>query len=307
MGYKNFLCYLFLTIFCLSNCQKKEKQSFLPDSDINKISAIVVKKHTPLLITPDASNILTIDSPIIVINKNMKDKKDAYSLKYSFDINEDIDFSTLRFALNKHLSTNIAINGQTIYPIPSSHFLNEDYLLYEIGQYSLRGHNYCIVCPKKEPIVTNQTGYVLGSFSLYPTDKGFKIHQPIPLQIGNWVKQGMPFYHETVTYSKIYTFLNKQSHYFLLLSKWSGSSAEIYINNQSIGEIEKESSKIDISKYITIGENSIDIKISGYPCNVTGPFYLPDSIKQIPLSGYQYEFMPSGLFADFYIEEYKPS
>ena len=77
--------------------------------------------------------------------------------------------------------------------------------------------------------------------------------------------------------------------WYLLIKSWQGQW--------------NEERKLDISRFLISGENKIDVKIGGMRDNTIGPFYLQDTLSQIPPSGYCYKFLPSGLYDDFSIVE----
>ena len=304
-------------LFCFCSCKEKViKDKELADSIDFIDSAKIVTSQTPMLITPDASNILPIDFVSVKlndevhqgisvsgINKILKDFTGTFQVIYPFEVKENIDFSTLKCALNIDTVCDVRINRKLALPIPSSCFINEQYHLYEIGKHAVYGRNEIVVSFQNKKQMKEQLAFILGVFSVWPATMGFQIFQPGILSTGSWEKQGMPFYSDAVTYSKIYTFGNDKSAGTLYLPEWHGASAMVFVNKELVGTVGKDERKLDISRFLLSGENKVDVKILGMRENTTGPFYLQDTLSQIPPSGYCYKFLPSGLYDDFSIGE----
>lgn len=311
---KILLAYIGL-LFCFYSCKEKElKDKGYADSIALVDSVKTIASQTSMLVTPDASNILPIDFvsvevenklyqgiSIFTIHELLKHFAGNFQVIYPFEVKENIDFSTLKCALNVDTVCEVRINRQLVLPIPSSCFINEDYHLYEIGKHTICGKNEIIVSYQSKRQMKAQMAFILGVFSVRPTNSGFHILQPEPLQTGSWEKQGMSFYSDAVTYSKIYIFGKEKSAGVLYLPEWNGTSAMVFVNKELVGIVGKDEHKLDISRFLQNGENKVDVRILGMKENTTGPFYLLDTLLQIPPSGYSYKFLPSGLYGDFTI------
>lgn len=168
-------------------------------------------------------------------------------------------------------------------PIPVTQFLNgQDYALYEIGPFCRKGINKVKIQLKPAAQECFLSTYVTGSFSLQEKDNEYRIYQPFPLAIGDWTEQGMPFYGESVTYSKIYSFGKQEPATYLYFSNWNGSRAETYINHKQIASDTLQKQSFRINDFIQPGENRIDIKIFGDTVSLTGTsLTTEDKLKEI--------------------------
>lgn len=312
--YKILLAHIII-LSCFFGCKEKYKEKNFAFDKLSD-SVRVVASQTSVLITPDALNVLPIDFvtirteaktycdvPVYEIDKTLGENPDVFYVIYPFEVKENIDFSTLKCALNIDMACEVRINQKRVFPIPSGCFINENYLLYEIGKHTFCGRNEVSVSFQSKNQVRDQLAFILGVFSVQPATKGFRILQPALLHTGNWSEQGMPFYHDAVTYSKIYVFGEDRPMGILCLPEWDGSSAMVFVNKELAGTVGNEERKLDISRFLISGENKIDVKIWGMRDNTIGPFYLQDTLSQIPPSGYCYKFLPSGLYDDFSIVE----
>lgn len=314
--YKILLAYIGI-LFCFYSCKEKVlKDKGYPDSIVPVDSVKTVASQSSMLITPDASNILPVDFvsvevenklhqgiSIFRIHELLRNFAGNFQVIYPFEVKENIDFSTLKCALDVDTVCEVRINRQLVLPIPSSCFINEDYHLYEIGKHTICGKNEIVVSYQSKRQMKEQMAFILGVFSVRPAISGFHILQPEMLQTGSWEKQGMSFYSDAVTYSKIYIFGKDKSAGVLYLPEWHGTSAMVFVNKELAGIIGQDERKLNISRFLLSGENKVDVKILGIKENTTGPFYLQDTLSQIPPSGYSYKFLPSGLYGDFTIGE----
>lgn len=242
--------------------------------------ASVLTEYTPLLITPDASNVLAICFASTQTNKG--------EMSYVFTIDEDIDFSTLRMAVHSDTGTDNRINGHRVTPIPASFFTDANYPLYEIGPYTNKGENTISLHGKANTERRPHPVYVIGSFRLKPVEHGFVIGKPSVLETGDWAEQGMPFYAEAITYSKIYN-IKQTGKTYLYIPNWTGEKIVVTINNALAVQLtEKTEDWIDISNHLSSGENRVDIKLYGWKEN---------------LDACQYVFKPTGMQSEFKLRQ----
>ncbi len=255
----------------------------------------VITEHTPLLITPDDSNVLAICFA--------STQTDQGEQSYVFTIDEDIDFSTLQMAVHSGTATDNRINGHKVTPIPASFFTDTNYLLYEIGPYTNKGENTISLLGKATAERSVHPVYVIGSFHLMTAEHGFVISKPSVLQTGDWAGQGMPFYAESITYSKIYD-IKQTGRTYLYIPDWTGEKIVVIINKAVAVQLtEKTEDWIDISSHISSGENRIDIKLYGWRENLTGPFFLTDTVLVASPDGRQYTFKPTGMQSEFKLRQ----
>ncbi|MEI2732112.1 MAG: hypothetical protein V9G08_08950, partial [Dermatophilaceae bacterium] len=112
--------------------------------------------------------------------------------------------------------------------------------------------------------------YILGNFGLEPAEHGWEIVAPKNLTFGSWKGQGMPFYGQSVKYSKILN-TNKKGRFRIELPSWSGTVASVNINGKEVG-IQTKSSYLTTE--LTQGENIIDIFVTGSLKNTLGPHHV---------------------------------
>jgi len=150
--------------------------------------------------------------------------------------------------------------------------------------------------------------YILGNFSLESARKGWNIVPVSQIKCGSWKNQGLPFYSESVSYTKELT-IDKRGEYEIELPDWNGTVAEVLVNGESRGVI--QSQPYTVSFDLEAGINEMSVVVYGSLKNVFGPHHLyargfmrPPAFragKEIMPEGKEYDVLDYGLFEDFVI------
>jgi hypothetical protein len=148
--------------------------------------------------------------------------------------------------------------------------------------------------------------YLLGHFSLKSAEKGWTMVPAKDIGTGSWKDQGLPFYGESVRYTKTIR-VEKPGDYELQLPKWNGTVAEVFVNKESRGVIHYQPYTKNIQ--LQAGKNEVSVVVYGSLKNVFGPhhvyargFMRPPAFrfgKEIMPAGIKYDVLDYGLFEDF--------
>jgi hypothetical protein len=152
--------------------------------------------------------------------------------------------------------------------------------------------------------------YILGDFGVVPEEIGWSITSAITeLQLGSWKEQRLPFYSWDVQYSKAYDIRETSGSYVVQLGQWTGTVAEVYVNDSKAGIIAFDPYRLDIIPHLQQGMNDIAVRVTGSHKNLLGPHYndpdkglaSPWHWKGInePIPGEKYQMIDYGLFDDF--------
>ena len=235
----------------------------------------------------------------------------GFTATYHFIINNSFDFSALKAIVERASIWSVSINGTEIKPEAGKWWLDREFHVFSIGSIVRKGDNTITlrVNPMKvhaeiEPL------YITGDFSVKPAEKGWIIEPPVKtLTTGSWKELGMPFYSWGVTYSKDYNIEKPEGHYFVILNNWSGTVAEVKVNDQAGPVIAFPPYESDITGLIKPGPNKIQVKVIGSLKNLMGPHFnnpkpgmaspwLFRNVKSYP-AGKDYQLINYGLFEDF--------
>jgi hypothetical protein len=152
--------------------------------------------------------------------------------------------------------------------------------------------------------------YLLGDFGLEPSANGWRMVPPAHLSFGSWKAQGMPFYGQSVKYSKQIN-VAKSGKFEIELPSWSGTVAAVNVNNKEVGII--QSKPYVLITELAQGENVIDIFVIGSLKNTFGPHHVnyPHGVGGRPANfikapdrqpdGNSYSLIDYGLMQDFKI------
>ena len=116
--------------------------------------------------------------------------------------------------------------------------------------------------------------YLLGSFGV---ESDHITTRPATLTLGDWGKQGFPYYADNMTYSKEINFDTlPETPVWLKFDNWQGIVLGISVNGSEEILLGWEPYTVNIAKYLNTGNNRLDITVYGHRRNAFGPFYLDE-------------------------------
>lgn len=248
-----------------------------------------------------------------ILDRSAFDTKSGFVASYLFTINGQFDVSAIKAVIEKPEIWKVSINGHQVDANSGEWWLDHSFGVFPIGQWIRTGENILSVnCMPMKINAEIEPVYLLGDFSVEPAVKGWTINAPKSnFTTGSWKEQGQPFYSWDVTYQKEFEIAKKSSYYEIVLGNWKGTVAELFVNGNNAGTIALPTDKVDVTKFITQGTNSIEVKITGSLKNLLGPHHnnpAPgltgpghwNNIKKYP-TGKEYQLLDYGLSDDFYL------
>ncbi len=206
----------------------------------------------------------------------------------------------------------ITCNAKSVTAEAGSWWIDKSFGKIDITSAAKRGENKVVI--KATPFTVYHeiaAAYVLGGFIVKAEDAGFVIVPDEPLKLGPWNKQGHQFYAQGVCYTQRFNISKPTGRYFVQLSDWYGSVAEVVVNDSSAGCIYHQPWQCDVTEYINKGTNEIKVIVTGTLKNTLGPHHGrpplgyagPDSFRRAPSTGppagKQYHTVGYGLFEPF--------
>jgi len=238
----------------------------------------------------------------------------GFEAAFSFDVDKGVDKSSLQAVVEQPNIFRVSVNGQPVEPRPDEYWLDYDFKIFDIGKYVVNGTNRITL--RVSPFTINaelESIYILGNFGLRSQAKGWNIVPSSQLSIGEWNKQGIPFYSDKVAYSKTYNLPSGDKKYIVKLGAWLGTVAEVQVNKEPAGVIAWPPYTLDISDKLGNGENEISVVVYGSLKNLLGPHHNPvrgrtgpstwDVAPERQPGGEKYDFIGYGLFEDFSLIE----
>ena len=156
--------------------------------------------------------------------------------------------------------------------------------------------------------------FLLGDFGVKLRKNGAAIGDGVRmLTLGDWTRQGLPFYSASVSYLTEFTggkLKNKRT--FLRIPKWRGTCVRIVVNGEDAGIVAWQPHELDITEFLKSGKNDLRVEVISSRRNAFGPLHQaePESDwtgpDQFVTTGKKwtdsYNLKPYGLFAPPTIE-----
>ncbi len=251
-----------------------------------------------------------------LLDKDTFPENEGFKAKYHFRVEGTSVIPNLKAIVERPELWTVLINGKKVHPLPGGWWLDRAFGVYSIGSAIKQGMNTITLHGRTMTIHTElESVFLTGDFSLKPAAAGWHLVAAQPLEFGTWDKQGMPFYSESVAYTQHFNIEEKNNRYLLFLPDWNGVVAQVVVNDQEAGMIGWKPFELDITPFITQGENEIAVRIYGSLKNLLGPHHgsppvgaaWPVNFETAPLSqppGTSYDVLEYGLYRPFKLIHY---
>jgi len=238
-----------------------------------------------------------------------------FEVNYHFYINPDLEpsrMNAIRAVAERPDIGQLSINGNILEKNQDAYWIDKNFPVYNIGKHLKPGKNTLTLHAGRMNILAEiMPVYIMGNFLVKPTEKGFEITGGEITNTESWIKSGMPFYSQKVSYTKNYSIPEKGNNsYKLKLNQWNGTIAEVLINGKEAGTIAWQPYELPVTDLLSNGTNEITVKITGSLKNTFGCFYYKNddwifgprswntAPEKIPAAD-QYFLMEYGLFEPF--------
>ncbi len=199
-------------------------------------------------------------------------------LAYQFDV-KVLPSDDIQLAMEQPGRFQIAVNGINISTDIESGWWTDtslrtipiDPALFHIGQNKIvLSCNYDRTHPGLEII------YLRGSFGVrLRGTRAIMTTTPSSLKLGDWCRQGLPFYSGSVSYmTSINPKLRKGERLFLKVPSYRGVAVRILVNGKSVGVMAWEPNEKDITDYLTGQKTELRIEVIGHRRNSHGPLHI---------------------------------
>jgi hypothetical protein len=238
-----------------------------------------------------------------------------FEASYHFNINPSLDataMKSVRAVVERPELWKVFINGKEVSKTEGKYWIDKSFPEFAIGEFLKQGRNtITLKAPRMHILAEVMPIYLLGDFLVKPAKQGFEITGGTIDTLGSWREAGLPFYSQKVDYSQKFNVSKTDGTSFKVkLTRWNGSVAEVFVNNQSAGLIAWQPNELDITSLLKDGENEITVKITGSLKNTFGFFYQKndnwifgphswnDAPKKVPAAS-EYYLMDYGLIEPF--------
>ena len=201
----------------------------------------------------------------------------GFDVEYFFQIDDsasDNTLNSLELAIERPENFKVYVNGALISFKNSKRWFDENIKKITVSGLTKRGRNSILLKAKPFNIHCEISPiYVLGDFALFPAKKGFVMNNPVPVELGDWTKQGMPFYNESVKYNAQFELKNDTEQIDILINDWNGSVVSIEIDGKNHGTILWQPYSFSLKAPFKKGRHSISLEVVGNIGNLMGPHF----------------------------------
>ncbi|MEN8117465.1 MAG: glycosyl hydrolase [Bacteroidota bacterium] len=236
-------------------------------------------------------------------------KGTGFTICYPFYTDESFNNTGINLVVERPWLYEVAVNGKPVTAV-DKWWTDPDFHLFNIGELIQQGRNEVVITASPFSIYCElEPVYLLGDFYVNSIEKGFIIQNEEPLSIGSWKEQGMPFYGQTVSYSKDIK-VKIEGDFIIRMPEWKGTVAEVLIDGEHQGIV--QSKPYELKVRIPYGQHTVSVNIVGSNKNTFGPHHnfktpgivTPWSFKlapEIQPPGTGYDLLDYGLMQDFEI------
>lgn len=145
----------------------------------------------------------------------------------------------------------------------------------DIRTYLIPGENTIEILAKRFDVLLEvDSVYLQGDFSVNEIEGRWVLDKPTELQYGSWKEQGLPFYPYAVNYAYKVHLEHKPEKAMLDIGQYEASVISVSVNGQSAGLLHCDGIRaMDISDYLSVGNNQIVFRVCGTFKNLMGPHF----------------------------------
>lgn len=201
-----------------------------------------------------------------------------FEADYHFTINTNLEpkaMENIRVVAERPELWTVSVNGNKVEEISGTYWIDREFPQYEAGRFLKPGENTVTIrAPRMNILAELMPVYILGDFSVVPSQKGFEITAAQNLTTGSWRENGMPFYAQTVRYSQTFSVeKDKFKTFKVRLPAFNAPVCEVLVNGVPAGLITWKPYELDVAKFLNDGENEIAVRVYGSLKNTFGFFY----------------------------------
>lgn len=248
----------------------------------------------------------------------------GFTVIYRFDIKPD-DFDTikangeLRLAIeNPHLYA-VTVNGQDVSFDQGIRWFDESIRGVPVSDSIVPGVNHVQLSVTPFHVLAEiDRIYLLGEFGLEESSPGFRMVKSVPLGMGDWAAQGMPFYNGAVRYVKRLELQGNADQLLVRINNVASAATTVQLDEGTPVLTDFELEGTCIPGPITAGEHALTVEVFNTPRNLLGTHFWspgPPIGKRFtgyhhwlhyhppaPADGREYELAPYGLTGPVTVE-----
>jgi hypothetical protein len=212
-----------------------------------------------------------------VLDRNVEyDENSSFSVCYHVTLADNYIPKRI-LAIAEHPDVcEMVVNGATMQWQKTPSELDHHFGCADISDYVCQGENTIEIRVKCFHVLMELDAiYLQGDFSVNEVDGRWVLDKPMMLHYGSWKEQGLPFYPYAVEYAYDAFLNHKPEKAMLDAGEYRASVISVSVNGQSAGLLHCDGIRpMDISDYLSEGNNQITLRICGTFKNLMGPHFV---------------------------------
>lgn len=213
---------------------------------------------------------------------------------------------SLRACIERPWLYTVELNGRKVAQSTGTRWFDEHMRSFPIGPLAREGANVLRLTARPfRTLCEIMPVYICGDFSLEAAAAGFEMTSATPVTLGDWTRQGMPFYHDRVRYAFEFQLDAPAQSLRARLPGWEGSVAVVNLDNREIGPVMHPPFELAVPGPVRRGRHVLAVDVIGNVKNMMGSHFsqalpLVWSYECAPAAqpaGSAYQFHPTGLMA----------
>jgi hypothetical protein len=246
-----------------------------------------------------------------ILDRNNYGPGSGFSATYHFIMDGDSLPGHVSAIVERAEFYSIAVNGITVPLVEGLHWLDHHNGVADITAALKKGENsITLTAPVFDVLLELESIYLRGDFAVGIKNGKWMLRSKGNLQLGDWTKQGYPFYAGAVQYSYEFT-AEENTAYAIQSAGWLGASCSVRLNGKRIGLLNADGIKALELAGVKNGANQITVRVSGTMKNLLGAHHNPNKPRgsawpqmwrEAPRFGCpeakDYDLIPVGLLKD---------
>jgi hypothetical protein len=237
----------------------------------------------------------------------------GFEATFHFRVADAASQAGVQLALESPELYNVSVNGHPLDFSGAEHWLDPHLKTVAIEKLLQAGENTVrLVASPFDVHMELENIYVRGDFAVQADERGFSIGPPQPLQLGSWLKQGYPFYYDSVLYEARLTIPKNARQLRISFPHWQGSVAEVLLDGNHVQTFGWQPYVCEGP--VTPGPHVVGLRVVATPRNLFGPFHNSTKPRMIAWpaawgdfpehqpAGSQYDLLDYGLMESFTAE-----
>jgi hypothetical protein len=198
-------------------------------------------------------------------------------MRYRFGVDR-LPPEAIRLAVEQPARYVITVNGRTLSPdMQDGWWVDRSLRTLLIDPACLReGDNELLLaCDYNENHPGLETVYLLGGFGVrLDGTRGVLTDEPGSLRLGDWVRQGLPFYAGDVTYrTRVTLNRQKQDRIVVVVPHYEGVGVRVLVDGVPAGIVAWEPQELDITSLVGRPRFELAFQVLGHRRNSHGPLH----------------------------------